>query len=160
MTVNSIHKFSVDSIDGGQIDFAAYSGKKILVVNVASECGYTPQYRQLQDLYEAFRDKLVIVGCPCNDFGGQEPGSAEDIQSFCTVRYGVSFPLTGKLSIKGESPHPLYQWLTRRDQNGVADSEVAWNFCKFLLDEEGKLIKAFPSAVEPADASIIDLIET
>ena len=155
---NSIHKFRVAGIDGEEIDFAAFAGKKIMVINVASECGYTPQYQQLQELYENYQDRLVIVGCPCNDFGNQEPKSEQDIQNFCTKRYGVTFPLTRKLSIKGQSPHPLYRFLTSEAENGVMNSTVKWNFHKYLLDESGQLIQTFPSAVSPLDDQILNII--
>lgn len=156
--MQSIHQFRIKDIEGNELDFSKFKGKKILIVNVASECGYTPQYGQLEELYEAFKDKLVIVGFPCNDFGGQEPGSEFEIQQFCTVRYGVTFPLTQKVNIKGNNPHPIYQWLSHKSENGLSNNDVTWNFCKFLLDEEGQLIAFFPSATYPASEEIIDLI--
>ena len=156
--MQSIHQFRIKDIEGKELDFGRFQGKKILVVNVASECGYTPQYAQLEELYKTFNDKLVIVGFPCNDFGGQEPGSEEEIQQFCTLRYGVTFPLAEKVSIKGEVPHPIYKWLTQASSNGVTNYEVTWNFCKFLLDEQGQLLAFFPSATYPASEDIIDLI--
>lgn len=152
---HSIHQFKVEGIEGSEINFADFEGKKIMVVNVASECGFTPQYQQLQALYQEFRDRLVVVGFPSNDFGGQEPGTNEAIQAFCTQRYGVDFPLAAKIKIKG-SPHPVYQWLTQKSQNGVADSEVRWNFHKYLLDENGHLFKDLPSSVSPLDEPILD----
>ena len=154
----SIHIFQVESLDGGTIDLGVFSGKKILIVNVASECGYTPQYQQLQELYEYFSDRLAIVGFPCNDFGGQEPGSDETIMQFCERRYGVSFPLAKKVEIKGSDPHPVYRWLTDKSQNGYADSVVSWNFQKYLLDESGHLIAVFPPACEPLAAQIVDML--
>lgn len=156
--MQSIYQFRIKSIEGNELDFEKFEGKKILIVNVASECGYTPQYAQLEEMYQNLGEKLVVVGFPCNDFGGQEPGSLQEIQDFCTIRYGVTFPLTEKVSIKGDTPHPIYQWLTTKKQNGVADSDVTWNFCKFLLDEKGQLIKFFPSAIDPVSEEIIDLI--
>jgi glutathione peroxidase len=160
LSMYSIHKHRIKSIDGvAEIDFEEFKGRKILVVNVASECGYTPQYAQLQELYEAFSDKLVVVGCPCNDFGGQEPADEMEIKDFCQSRYGVTFPLTCKIRIKGENPHPIYQWLTSKALNGVADSEVSWNFCKYLLDEQGRLIASFPPSTYPASEEILDLIQ-
>lgn len=156
--MNSIHPFKIEGIEDKEIDFAAFSGKKIIVVNVASMCGYTPQYQQLQALYEEFGDRLVIVGVPSNDFGGQEPGSNREIRTFCSANYGVSFPLAAKISVKRPSPHPLYAWLTRKDQNGVMDSEVRWNFQKYLLDEQGRLVKMLPSSVDPFDERILDWI--
>ncbi|MEM1319881.1 MAG: glutathione peroxidase [Bacteroidota bacterium] len=156
--MTSIYQFKVEGIGGEVIDFADFKGKKLMVVNVASACGYTPQYQQLQELYEAFKDKIAIVGFPANNFGGQEPGSNAEIQQFCTSRFGVSFPLAAKISVVGANAHPIYQWLTSKEQNGRLDSEVKWNFHKYLLDEEGQLFKTLPSAVSPIDASIIDWI--
>ena len=158
--MNSIHSFKVEGIEGSTIDFAAFQGKKIMIVNVASECGYTSQYAQLQELFENFRDELVIVGFPSNDFGGQEPGGNDEIREFCTVRYGVSFPLTSKVSIKGPSRHPIYQWLTSKVKNGVLDSEVQWNFNKYLLDEDGHLVQYLPSSVSPADEQILSWLSS
>ena len=157
--VDSIHRFKVEGIAGDEIDFADFEGKKILVVNVASECGYTPQYVQLQELYETFKHKLVVVGLPSNDFGGQEPGSNTSIAHFCKMRYGVSFPMTTKVHIKGPEVHPLYHWLTHQSENGVMDSEVEWNFQKYLLNEKGQLINTFLSAVSPFDELILSQIE-
>ena len=156
--VNSIHQFKVEGIGGVEIDFAKFKGKKIIVVNVASECGYTPQYQQLQELYEEFKDNLVIVGFPSNDFGAQEPGTNAEIQQFCTSVYGVRFLMTAKISIKGPKPHPVYQWLTSKDLNGRLDSEVQWNFCKYLLDEAGQLIHSYPSSVSPLDEQILNWV--
>lgn len=158
--MKTIHLFKVEGIDGEEIDFSAFKGKKIMVVNVASECGYTPQYQQLQELQMEFKDKLVIIGFPCNDFGGQEPGSAEEIQAFCSLNYGLTFPLTRKVNIKGESVHPIYNWLLHKVQNQVMDTEVAWNFCKYTLDEEGQLIDFFPSATSPFDDAILEWLQT
>lgn len=157
-TLSSIHQFKVAGISQEEIDFADFKGKKILVVNVASECGYTPQYQQLQELYVYFKDKLVVVGFPCNDFGGQEPGDHRAIQQFCDRNYGVSFPLAAKINIRSADPHPLYRWLTSRTLNGKMDAQVNWNFHKFLLDEEGLLLAHFPSATDPADPAITSLI--
>ena len=155
--MQSIYEHRIKSIEGKELDFSQFEGKKILIVNVASECGYTPQYAQLEELYKAFKDKLVIIGIPCNDFGGQEPDSEEKIQEFCTIRYGVTFPLTEKVGIKSNT-HPIYEWLSNKSQNGVSDNEVTWNFCKFLLDEKGELLAFFPSATYPASEEIIDLV--
>lgn len=127
----------------------------ILVVNVASECGFTPQYQQLQELYSAYTDKLVVVGFPCNDFGEQERGDNASIKAFCEEQYGVRFPLAAKISIKGPAPHPLYQWLTSKENNGVMDSVVAWNFQKYLLDEKGRLVQYFPSSNSPFDDELL-----
>lgn len=156
--MSSIHQFKVAGISKEEIDFAEFGGRKILVVNVASECGYTPQYQQLQELYEYFKDKLVVVGFPCNDFGGQEPGDTSTIQQFCERNYGVSFPLAAKIKIKSTDPHPLYRWLTNKAMNGKMDASVNWNFNKFLLDEQGHLLAHFPAAVSPIGPAIMDLI--
>ena len=146
---NSIHSFSVPSINGGTIKFADFKGKKILVVNTASQCGYTPQYDGLEKLYEKYKDKLVIVGFPCNQFGEQEPGTNETIQNFCKKNYGVSFPLAAKIDVKGPNAAPIYQWLCSKKLNGVLDAEIQWNFNKFLLDENGIMLAYFPSKVKP-----------
>ena len=153
--MESIHQFKVKGIDGEEINFADFAGKKVMVVNVASECGYTPQYQQLQELYEHFQDKIVIVGFPANNFGQQEPGTNEAIQSFCTKNFGVTFPLAAKIDI---DTHPVYQWLTQASQNEVMDSQVKWNFFKYLLDENGHLVSCFPSAVSPLDEVITEFI--
>lgn len=150
----SIYQFKVDGIEGGQIDFSAFRGKKILVVNTASQCGYTPQYKELEELYQQYKEKLVIVGFPANNFGGQEPGSNADIKSFCEKNYGVSFPLAAKISVKGDDMAPVYQWLTHKTQNGVLDADIKWNFNKFLLNEKGEMIAYFPSKVTPMSADI------
>ena len=158
-SMKSVHSYSLKSLDGeSTIDLSAFKGKKIMIVNTASKCGYTPQYKQLQEMAQSYKDKLVIIGCPCNQFGGQEPGTASEIAGFCEKNYGVTFPLTEKLDVKGKNQHPLYQWLTSKDSNGALDSEVTWNFCKYLLDEEGKLLGFFPSKVKPNDSQITDLL--
>lgn len=152
----SIHRFKMASIDGGEIDFSQFKGKKILIVNVASECGYTSQYAKLQELSVKYADKLVVVGIPCNDFGGQEPGSNEKIAAFCQSRYGVTFPMTTKVKIKGEGQHPIYKWLTNKSENGVSDAKVTWNFNKFLIDEQGRWMEHFSSGVGPLDKKILE----
>ncbi len=153
-SITSIHKFSIKALDGTTINFADFKGKKILVVNTASECGYTPQYKDLQALYEKYKGKLVIVGFPANDFGGQEPGSNTEIKSFCEKNYGVTFPMTEKVSVKGDDMTPIYQWLTQKTQNGVLDATIKWNFNKFLLDENGIVIAKFDSGTKPMDEAI------
>ena len=155
----SIHSFKVKSIEGGTIDFAKFKGKKILIVNTASKCGYTPQYEALQKVYDQYKDKLVIVGFPANNFGGQEPGSDGDIQEFCKARFGVKFPLASKVSVKGEDMAPIYQWLTSKAKNGVLDADIKWNFNKFLLDENGKMIAYFPSKVTPNSDYILKYVK-
>lgn len=157
--VNSIHSFKVKSIEGKTIDFSSFKGKKILVVNTASKCGYTPQYDALQKVYNQYKDKLVIVGFPANNFGGQEPGSDSEIQDFCKANYGVSFPMASKVSVKGGDMAPIYKWLTSKAENGVLDAEVGWNFGKFLLDENGKLLQYFPSKVKPDSDEILKFVK-
>lgn len=154
------HALSILSLDGNDtIELSNFRGKKVLCVNVASECGYTKQYADLQKLQERYKDTLVIIGFPCNQFGGQEPGEAAEIQDFCSKNYGVTFPLTEKIDVKGDNTHPVYKWLTQKSKNGVGDYEVAWNFNKFLIDENGNLLGYFPSKVKPFDKELTDLIE-
>ena len=146
----SIYDFQVKGLDGNTIDMASFKGKKILIVNTASECGYTPQYEGLQQLHEKYKDKLVIIGFPSNNFGKQEPGTDAQIAEFCKKEYGVSFLMASKVDVKKpELMAPIYKWLCKKDQNGVQDTDIKWNFHKFLLDEEGKLIGSFPSKVKP-----------
>ena len=157
--MTSIYTYKVEGLAGQEIDFADYKGKKILVVNVASECGYTPQYAQLQELYTEFKDKLVIIGFPSNDFGAQEPGTNSEIAQFCTKNFGVTFPMTAKVNVKGEQIHPIYQWLTHQSLNGKMDSEVQWNFQKYLINTDGELLAMFPSAIDPCSDTVIRAIE-
>ena len=156
---SSIHQFKIKGIDGKMIDFAKFKGKKILVVNTASECGYTPQYEGLQKLYEAHQKDLVIVGFPCNQFGGQESGTEETIKEFCKARFGVTFPLTSKVDVKGENISPIYKWLCTKEENGVLDATIKWNFNKFLLDENGKILAYFPSKTKPDSEEIANLLK-
>lgn len=155
LNAQSIHSFKVKGIDGKQIDFASFKGKKILIVNTASKCGYTPQYAALEKVYESNKDKLVVIGFPCNQFGGQESGTNEEIVSFCQKNYGVTFPLTDKIDVKGDQIAPIYQWLTQKSKNGVLDASISWNFNKFLLDENGKMIAYYPSNVKPDSEAIL-----
>lgn len=148
----NIYAFKVQGIDGASIDFAKFKGKKILIVNTASRCGYTPQYEALESLYKAYKGKLVIVGFPANNFGAQEPGTNEEIVAFCKKNYGVSFPMAAKISVKGADQAPIYKWLTQKALNGFQDSEVKWNFQKYLIDEKGHLIAVFMSDVTPDSA--------
>jgi glutathione peroxidase len=157
--INTVHQFKVKGIDGKTIDFATFKGKKVLIVNTASECGYTPQYEGLQKLYLQQKGNLVIVGFPCNQFGGQESGTEATIQSFCKSRYGVTFPLTAKVDVKGENITPIYKWLCSKNENGVLDATIKWNFNKFLLDENGKLLAYFPSSVAPDSDEILKLLK-
>lgn len=156
----SIHSFIVDDINGKAFDFASLKGKKILVVNTASKCGLTPQYEELERLYNEYKDQnFVIVGFPANNFMGQEPGSNENIAAFCQKNYGVSFPMMSKISVKGKDMNPIYQFLTQKSKNGLEDNQVQWNFQKYLLDEEGFLVKVISPQTSPMDASIVDWIK-
>ena len=151
----SFYDLSIKSLDGKSIiNMSDFKGKKVLCVNVASKCGYTPQYEGLEKLYESNKDKLVIIGFPCNQFLFQEPGGAEDIALFCKKNYGVTFPLTQKIDVKGKKQNEVYQWLTNKETNGMNDIEVKWNFGKFLIDESGHLIAYFPSNVDPLSEEI------
>ena len=151
----SIYDFKVEGLNGDTIDFSAFKGKKILIVNTASKCGFTPQYEGLEQLYEKYKDKLVIVGFPANNFFSQEPGSNETIAEFCKKNYGVTFPMAAKISVKGKSTAPIYRWLCNKEENGVMDAKITWNFNKFLLDENGKLLEHFTSKVKPMSEEII-----
>jgi glutathione peroxidase len=156
-TPKSLHEFKSKTLEGKEFNFANLKGKKILIVNTASECGYTPQYKDLQALYEKYSSKnFVIIGFPCNDFGGQEPGTDTEIKSFCTKNYGVTFQMMEKVSI---ATSPIYQWLTHKTENGVLDATVKWNFNKFLIDEQGHLVKYLASSVKPMDSEITNWIE-
>ena len=151
----SIYDFKVAGLNGDTIDFAQFKGKKILIVNTASKCGFTPQYEDLEKLYKTYKDKLVIVGFPANNFFSQEPGSNETISEFCKKNYGVSFPMAAKISVKGKNIAPIYKWLCNKEENGVMDAKISWNFNKFLLDENGKIIAHFKSAVKPMSEEIV-----
>ncbi len=145
----TIYDFKIKSLDGGTIDFSQYRGKKILIVNTASKCGYTPQYEALQQLYTQYKDKLVIVGFPSDNFGGQEYQDDKEIQSFCQKNFGVTFPLTTRVDVKGADATPVFKYLCSKSENGVLDATVSWNFNKFLIDEQGKLLAHFDSKVKP-----------
>ena len=150
----SIYDFKVLGLNGDTIDFAAFKGKKILIVNTASKCGFTPQYEALEQLYEKYKDKLVVVGFPANNFLSQEPGSNEKIKAFCTKNYGVTFPMAEKISVKGKNIAPIYKWLCNKEENGVMNAKIKWNFNKFLLDEKGMIIGKFDSRVTPMSKEI------
>jgi glutathione peroxidase len=150
-----VYDFKVPALDGGTIDLSAYKGKKLLIVNTASKCGFTPQYAELEKLYTTYKDKLVIVGFPANDFGGQEPGTNTEIQEFCKKNYGVTFPMAAKVEVVGNDICPLFKYLTDQAKDlGVEAPVIKWNFTKFLLDENGKLIAVFPSKVTPMSEEI------
>ncbi|MCA0236866.1 MAG: glutathione peroxidase [Bacteroidetes bacterium] len=154
-TRTSVFQFTVNSLDGKPVSLEQYRGKFIVVLNVASECGYTPQYADWEKFYEANKDHVVVLGFPCNDFGGQEPGSATEISSFCQKNYGVTFPMFEKVAVKGASKAPLYQWLTDPAQNGWNTQEPTWNFCKYLINEKGELVNFFPSKVKPDNVEFL-----
>ncbi len=157
---NSFYEFSVDDIEGRNFDFSSLKGKKVLVVNTASKCGFTPQYEQLQWLYDNYGgENFIIIGFPANNFANQEPGSNSEIEQFCQKNYGVTFPMMSKISVKGDDMHPVYQWLTTKNKNGVMDSEVKWNFQKYLVNEKGDLVAVYESKVKPDDKRIIDWIK-
>jgi glutathione peroxidase len=149
------HSLSCKTLDGEEYGFAQLKGKKVLIVNTASACGFTPQYKGLQKLHEQYGENLVILGFPCNDFGKQESGSNEEIGAFCEKNYGVTFQIMEKVIIKGSNPHPVYSWLLNKNENGVSDHNVRWNFHKFIINESGSLVGSFKSGVEPTDNQII-----
>jgi glutathione peroxidase len=160
MNIESIHQFKVKDIDGNYFDFDKLKGKKVMIVNTASKCGLTPQYEKLEALYQKYQDKnFVIIGFPANNFMGQEPGSNEEIAKFCQKNYGVTFPMMEKISVKGKDIHPVYQFLTSKDKNGLEDNEVQWNFQKYLLNENGHLEKVISPRTQPDDKEIISWIE-
>ena len=150
MGKGSFYDFSLKSLDGKEvISFAQYKGKKIVVLNTASECGYTPQYVDWQKFHEKYGDKIVVLGCPANNFGGQEPGTNKEIAAFCQKNYGVTFQMLEKVSVVGSDQHPLYKWLSKKDLNGWNDKEPTWNFCKYVINEKGEVSHFFASGVKP-----------
>jgi glutathione peroxidase len=158
--VKTMFDYSATDIDGNEVSLSAYKGKKVMIVNVASKCGYTSQYKDLQRLWETYGpDNFVILGFPSNQFMGQEPGSDSDIKAFCSANYGVTFPMFSKIEVKGKGRHPLYQWLTDKSLNGVENSEVAWNFNKYLIDEEGRYVRHLKSGVAPFDEEVVSWIK-
>ncbi len=155
----TIYQFKVTDLYGQEFDFASLKGKKILIVNTASECGLTPQYKDLEAIYKKYKDKnFVIIGFPANNFGAQEPGSNQEIAKFCEMNYGVTFPMMSKVSVKGDDKSEVYQFLTQKSKNGLQDSEVEWNFQKYLINEQGELVKVLSPRVLPTDASIVGWI--
>ena len=160
MEKQSIYQFKVTDLSGEEFDFASLKGKKILVVNTASKCGLTPQYEGLQALYDQYQAQgFVVVGFPANNFMSQEPGTSAEIATFCQKNYGVTFPMMGKISVKGDDMAPIYQFLTQRSKNGVEDSEVGWNFQKYLIDENGFVAKVVGPQTSPTDPEIVDWIK-
>jgi glutathione peroxidase len=155
----SFYDFKVEDIDGNEFDLSSLKGKKVMVVNTASKCGNTPQYETLEGLYKEYENQnFVIVGFPANNFGSQEPGTNSEIAEFCTKNYGVTFPMMSKISVKGEDIAPLYKWLTSKSLNGVKDSEVTWNFQKYLIDEKGNLVDVIAPKTKPNDEKILSWI--
>jgi len=160
MKTEDIYQFKMTDLYGKNFDFSSLKGKKVMVVNTASKCGYTPQYKDLEKLYESYKDKgFVIVGFPANNFGKQEPGTDTEIAEFCEQNYGVSFPMMTKTSVKGADMNPVYKFLTQKVKNGFEDSEVAWNFQKYLIDENGHVVNMYRSKVLPTDEAIVKWIE-
>nr|WP_314897038.1 glutathione peroxidase [uncultured Flavobacterium sp.] len=160
MTKETIYQFKVEDLSGNTFDFASLKGKKIMIVNTASKCGLTPQYEQLEALYKEYAGKgFVIVGFPANNFAAQEPGTNEEIAAFCKLNYGVSFPMMDKVSVKGDDMSEVYQFLTQKAKNGLQDSEVKWNFQKYLLNEKGELEKVIDPKTLPTDASVVNWIK-
>ena len=159
--IENIYQFKVKTLSDEEFDFSSLKGKKIMIVNTASKCGNTPQYKDLQEIYDTYKDNdFVIVGFPANNFGKQEPGTNTEIAEFCKLNYGVTFPMMSKISVKGEDIHPLYQFLTQKSKNGFEDSEVSWNFQKYLIDEKGHLVKVIPPKTLPTDESLINWIKS
>lgn len=156
----TLYDFTVEDIDDESFDFASLKGKKVLIVNVASKCGYTPQYEQLEELYQLYKDDgFIVIGFPSNDFKGQEPGTNEEIKEFCTLNYGVTFPIMSKVVVTGENKAPIYKWLTEKSENGKIDSEVQWNFQKYLIDENGNVVDFALSKESPLSPKIVDWIK-
>ena len=157
--MQTLHQLKATDINGREFDFSTLKGKKVLVVNTASECGLTPQYELLQQLHMKYGDKVAIIGFPSNDFGEQEPGSESEIAQFCSKNYGVTFPMMSKVTVKGEGMHPIYQFLTQKSRNGLEDSEVSWNFQKYLIDADGKLVKVVSPRTLPDDPEILEWVK-
>ena len=155
---SGFYDIKVKTLEGEDFDFSSLKGKKVMIVNVASKCGLTPQYEDLEAVYEQYQGDFVIIGFPANNFLNQEPGSASDIRKFCTDNYGVTFPIMEKISVKGKDIHPLYQWLTSKEKNGVRDSDVSWNFQKYLIDEKGTLVDVIPPKEKPTSDKVIGWI--
>jgi len=155
----SFYDIKLNDINGKQIDLKSFEDKYILFVNVASKCGFTSQYTDLEKLHQQYQNDLVVIGLPCNQFGGQEPGNAEEIKSFCSSNYGVTFIISEKIEVKGEGMHPLYQWLTQKELNGKTSSTVKWNFQKYVVDKNGELLNYFYSMTGPLSNKITSLIE-
>ncbi|NLN30846.1 MAG: glutathione peroxidase [Bacteroidales bacterium] len=157
---NGFYSFKFKTLEGNDFDPDSLKGKKVMVVNTASRCGYTSQYKDLQELYEQYSHELVIIGFPSNNFGNQEPGTASEIRQFCTENYKITFPMMEKISVRGEDIHPLYKWLTSKKENGIMDSEVKWNFQKYLIDEDGNLVDVLYSKERPGSEKVISWLNS
>ena len=155
----TFYSFKMKGIDGKEVDFSQYKGKKVLLVNVASECGYTAQYEQLQALHTKYGEKVTILGFPANNFGGQEPGTNAEVATFCKTKFGVTFQMFEKISVKGKDAHPLYTWLSTKAENGWNEDAPNWNFCKYLVNEKGELVKFFKSGVDPVGDEMLAAIK-
>jgi len=156
----AFYDFTVKDIDGNDFSFSQLKGKKVMVVNVASKCGHTPQYKQLEEIYEKYKDQgFIIIAFPANNFMHQEPGTDEEIKQFCSLNYGVTFPVMSKISVKGKNIHEVYRWLTSKELNGVSDSSVKWNFQKYLISADGKLVDVIKPKIKPDDPIIINWIK-
>ena len=157
---SGFYDFKVKTLEGKEFDFSTLKGKKVMIVNTASKCGNTPQYKDLEEVYTKYQDNLVIIGFPANNFASQEPGTASEIRKFCTENYGVTFPMMEKISVKGNDMAPIYKWLTSKDKNGVRDSEVKWNFQKYLIDEKGNLIDVIDPREKPTSDKVLAWISS
>jgi glutathione peroxidase len=156
----TIYQFEVEDLSGNSYNFSDLQGKKIMIVNTASKCGLTPQYKKLQSLFEKYKDNnFIIIGFPANNFLFQESGTNDEIAIFCEKNYGVTFPMMSKISVKGSDMHPIYQYLTQKDKNGILDSKVTWNFQKYLINQDGRIAKVISPRVQPDDESVIDWLE-
>jgi glutathione peroxidase len=157
-TAGTVYDYSVKTIDGKDVQLSQFKGKKLLIVNVASECGYTPQYKELEELHKKHGDKVTVLGFPANNFGGQEPGTNEQIATFCEKNFGVTFPMFEKVSVKGDDTAPLYEFLADRTKNGAISDAPTWNFCKYLVDEQGHVVGFYPSKVKPMSDELLAAI--
>ena len=155
----SIYDIAINDISGNPIDLNEFKGKHVLFVNVASECGFTPQYAGLEELHQQYKNDLIVIGLPCNQFGGQEPEAEKEIQQFCTKNFGVTFLMTEKIEVKGEEKHPLYNWLTDKKINGKSSSNVKWNFQKYIVDEKGEFVNYFYSTTKPLSPKITSILK-
>ncbi|GAA4242869.1 glutathione peroxidase [Winogradskyella damuponensis] len=155
----SLYDIKINSLQGKPINLQQFKGKKMLFVNVASKCGFTSQYKDLQHLQDTYKDTLIIIGVPCNQFGKQEPGTPNEIQEFCKINYGVTFLITEKIAVKGENQHPLYAWLTKKSLNGKQNSTVKWNFQKYLIDDNGEFLNYYYSITSPTSSRLIKYLK-